>query len=315
MRLIFTAILLLSAAAVGRAEEFTVCTYNVENFREHFQGDTWSTTKPALPPELLARLRKEDDEDNWELAVTLTDPKVNPDLIVLQECGTQAQLEKFNKRWLGGAYETVVVFPSNTTRDQNLAMMLKPAFKILEKRDQYHLEPDPIPNPRGDRLFARGPVFCLIQTPGGYKFWLGTNHQKSKSGNNVEVTKWRTREAVRTNAIINELSRSSTPDVLFLGDMNDELGIQEFELEAGGDTIAALVGSGSAELFLATRKLAESGAISYGGYWDGRHRSFIDHILSTKSMQPKLSDPIVFTESLAKVSSDHYPVVIRVKTD
>ncbi|MCS7032746.1 MAG: hypothetical protein NZ561_01985 [Phycisphaerae bacterium] len=298
--------------------EFVVGTYNVENWRENFQALVLST-QPAVTQALgdaqfLRRLQKEDDEDNWEVAQVILDPKFNPDILVFQEGPRREHLELFNQKWLNGAFATLIVFPSNTDRDQHLGMMLKPGFKVLETRDQYYLEPDPVPNPRGNRLFARGPAFCLIETPWGYRLWVGTNHMKSKSGNDVEITRWRNREARRTNQIIHEIARTSgVPDVLFLGDMNDELHFQEFEQEAGGDTIATLVGSGEDRLFLATERLSQSGAISFGGYWEGRHRSFIDHILATPSLKDRLSEPEVITGGLARVASDHFPVVIRVK--
>lgn len=315
----FALLAILSAVSLVRADEVVVGTYNIENFRQNFQAAVLST-QPAITQalgdaEMLRQMQKEDDEDNWEVAQVIQDKDFNPDVLVFQEGCNQQQLELFNKKWLKGAYETLIVFPSNTGRGQNIGLMLKPGFKVIERRDQYYLEPDTVANPRGDRLFARGPAFALVESPSGYKFWVGTNHQKSKSGNDVEITRWRAREAERTNAIINELAKSSgTSDVIFLGDMNDEIGIQEFELEAGGDVIARLVGSGSNQLILATRKLADSGAISYGGYWSDRNRSFIDHIFASQSLKGRLSEPKVITDGLAKVASDHYPVVIKLKT-
>lgn len=308
------------AAAAAHAEQFTVATYNIENFRENFQAQTLkpiAATQPALNEEFMRRLQKEDDEDNWEVAQTITDPRFSPDILVIQEGGTQPQLNDFNSRWLRNAYETVIVFPSNTGRNQHIGLLMKPGFKVLERRDQYYLEPDTVENPRGDRLFARGPAFVLVETPGGYRFWVGTNHQKSKSGNDVDVTRWRNREAARTNQIINELAKANGNghDVLFLGDMNDEIGYQEFELAAGGDTIGTLIGSGENQLFLATRRLSDAGGVSFGGYWDGRRRTFIDHILATPSMQSRLDDPVVVNWGLARTASDHYPVMVRVKAD
>jgi hypothetical protein len=57
------------------------------------------------------------------------------------------------------------------------------------------------------------------------------------------------------------------------------------------------------------------GQISYGGYWRPDHRSFIDQILVTKNMKDQIEEVKVFTDGLAKASSDHYPVYIRIKTD
>jgi endonuclease/exonuclease/phosphatase family metal-dependent hydrolase len=209
-----------------------------------------------------------------------------------------------------------VVFPTNTERHQTLGMMLKPGFKIIERKDQYYLEPDPVGNERGARLFARGPAFVLVQTPGGYKFWLGVTHVKSKSGNNLEVTKWRLREVKRTHEIMLELEKIAPGgDVMLVGDMNDELGLQEFEQEAGGDAIAALVGPAEDGITLATRALIDKGQISYGGYWRPNHRGFIDQILVTRQMQDQLTDVKVFHTPLAAVASDHYPVFVQVKSD
>src|SRR5262249_20778988 len=150
---------------------------------------------PAVK-EMVEEIKKANDEDNWEVATTILDPKVNPDVIVFQECCDQTDLEYFNKKWLKGAYEKVTVFPSNTERDQNVAMMIKPGFKVLETKDDYYKEKDSVQKHivtkvkgQPDRvedspfLFARGPAFVKIQSPGGYVFWVGTNHLKSKFGN------------------------------------------------------------------------------------------------------------------------------------
>lgn len=304
------------------AETITIGTYNIEVFSRSFLAHRL-TTRPFFKDnqdnpdlkELLEDERRSNDENNWEAAQVILDPAFNPDVLVLQEgCGL-SDLEFFNKRWLQGAYETLLVFPTNTTRDQNLCMLLKPGFKVLERRDQYYLEPDTVGNDRGERLFARGPAFALVQSPSGYQFWVGTTHQKSKGGNNVEVTKWRNREAKRTNDIMAELSKRGTVDLVLLGDMNDELGMQEFEQEAGGDTITTLVGPPENGMVLATKPLVDAGKISFGGYWKTNYRSFIDHVIITTSMKDQVEEVNVFQDGFAKVASDHYPVYIRIKAD
>jgi hypothetical protein len=303
---------MLSLASFSRGEEIKVGTYNVEVFHQRFA----STTRPTGDRDLTTRLRNSADKDNWMTSTVILDPKFNPDVLCIEECCELDELEKFNKQWLKGAYETVVVFPTNTDRHQTLGMLLKPGFKIVEKKDQYYLEPDPVGNERGGRLFARGPSFVLIESPGGYKFWLGLNHMKSKSGNSVDVTKWRIREAKRTHEIMKELEKIAPGgDVMLVGDMNDELGIQEFEQEAGGDAIAALVGPPEDGVVLATKPLIDAGQISYGGYWRPDYRAFIDQILVTKNMKDQIEEVKVFQDGLAKAASDHYPVYIRIKTD
>src|SRR5215212_3721517 len=217
--LVLLAVLLLRSAL---AEEITVGTYNIELFERHFLAHQFAN-KPIAQDrdgkELLEELRKKNDEDNWETAQVILDPKFNPDVLVIEEGCDQADLEYFNHRWLNDAYEIVRQFPSNTQRHQHLEVLIKKGFKILEQRDQYYLEPDSVGNDRGSRLFARGPVFLKLRTPGDYVFWLGLTHMKSKSVGTLATspgasktkdgkdspevhekkladTKWRNREAV-----------------------------------------------------------------------------------------------------------------------
>jgi endonuclease/exonuclease/phosphatase family metal-dependent hydrolase len=111
-----------------------------------------------------------------------------------------------------------------------------------------------------------------------------------------------------------ELEAADPSDVMLLGDMNDELGIQEFEQQAGGDVVTNLVGPASDGFILATKPLIDAGQISYGGYWRPDHRSFIDQIVMSKSMQPEVREVKVFTDGLARASSDHYPVYVKLET-
>jgi len=313
-------ILILCVTLQPRAEQITVATYNVENFRTHFLAHKITTSKPSwmndpLAKELIDAEREQNDKANWEVSQVILDPKFNPDILVMQEGCSQSDLDYFNKRWLKDAFKTVIVFETNSERDQNLCMLIKPGFTIVDRKDQYFKEPDSEKNERGDRLFARGPAFVQIQAPSGYRFWVGTNHQKSKSGNSVEVTKWRLREAKRTHQIIKELEKTGPDDVVFLGDMNDELGLQKFEQEAGGDAIATIVGPAQDGIVLETKPLADAGEISYGGYWKPDFRSFIDHVFVTQEMKDQVEDVKVFQNNFTQVASDHYPVMIRFHAD
>jgi hypothetical protein len=325
MKRVLTVLIAIVLSSAARAETITVATYNIENFKEHFLARRVAEEKVVnkikdeevrkTVADMLAELRNANDEDNWETAQVILDPKFSPDILVFEEGCDQADLDEFNKKWLGGAYETAIVFPGNSGRGQTVGLLAKPGFKVVDRKDQYYLEPDSVKNERGDRLFARGPAFALIQTPSGYRFWVGVTHQKSKSGNNVEVTQWRNREAKRTHAIIKEIERQGPSDVMLLGDMNDELGVQQYEQEGGGDTIANLVGPPEDGLELVTRKLAESGVNSYNGYWRTDFRSFIDHVIVTKSMKDQIEDVNVFHDEFTPVSSDHAPVYVKIHSD
>ena len=343
---------ILCLAGVASGETVTLATYNIEHFQENFRAHELSKKLPRdiqdpVLKELLASEREGDDEDNWEVAQVITHPDFNPDVLVIEEGCTQDNLTYFNKRWLNNAYATTVVFATNTDHDQHLAMLLKPGFKLVEKRDQYHLEKDTAANDRGDRLFARGPAFCLIQTPGGYRFWVGVTHQKSKridfgkeqadaiyaanpgvpraqveqkiAAEKLRLARdaaaWRNREAKRTHEIMRELERAGPDDVILLGDMNDELGEDEAEKQAGGDAIATLVGPPTDGFVLATRPLAEKGEFSFGGYYRTEFRNLIDHAVLTKGMKDQVQTVGVFKGGLTPVASDHYPVYVRIKSD
>src|SRR6266496_6182834 len=100
---ILTVLCLLLACAAARAEEITVATYNVELFDHHFMAHHASTQPIAKDPaakDILDELRKKNDEDNWETAQVILDPKFNPDILVLEEACDEGDLRYFNDRWL-----------------------------------------------------------------------------------------------------------------------------------------------------------------------------------------------------------------------
>jgi endonuclease/exonuclease/phosphatase family metal-dependent hydrolase len=312
------------ACARGAAaqETITVATWNIENWHTNFEGHRMrQATRPATRPvseHELGVIRQEgyqNDEDHWEVAQVLADPAFSPDVLVVQEGARQADLEFFNRRWLNNAYGIVVQFRSNTDRDQHLNLLLKPGFKLVERRDRYHEEVDAVPNDRGNRLFARGPAFALVETPTGYRFWVGTTHQKSKAGgDSPEQAAWRNREATRTHAILRELEKTGPNDVILLGDMNDTLGVDEHEAVSGGDSVANLVGPADHGFVLVTAPLAGR-EFSYGGYWNTRFRSLIDHAVVSAAMKDQVQDVKVIKTPLASVASDHYPVVVTIRAD
>ena len=349
---VFAVVALVASGGVASGETVTLATYNVENFQANFRAHELGKKLPRevqdpVLKELLTSEREGDDEDNWEVAQVITHAGFSPDVLVIEEACTQDNLNYFNKRWLNNAYATAVVFPTNTDRDQHLAMLLKPGFRIVARKDKYHLEKDTAANDRGDRLFARGPAFCLVETPSGYRFWVGVTHQKSKrvdfgkeqadavraanpgaTAQQVEqkiaeaksklardAAAWRNRESKRTHEIMRELEKEGPDDVILLGDMNDEPGEDEAEKQAGGDAIAALVGPASDGFLLATRPLAEKGEFSFGGYYRTDFRNLIDHAVVTKGMKDQIEGVGVFKEGLAAVASDHYPVWVKVKSD
>ncbi|MGF1632571.1 MAG: endonuclease/exonuclease/phosphatase family protein [Phycisphaerae bacterium] len=299
----------------GTAEDVRIATYNVENWRRHFNHHKFTrlepaSTQPSAPAmdDLLWSLRSSNREDNWEVSLVVKD--MDADVLLIQEGPGQSDLEYFNREWLDGMYETVQVFKTNTTRVQTLAVMLKPGFKVLETVETYDVPDRNDANPRSDKLFARGPAFVHVETPAGRRFWAGTTHQKSKSGNSLEATQWRIAEGEATYGIMIDLQERTGDGVLLAGDMNDSLGMDEYETELGIDAIETLDGPGTV---LITRELAEAGAVTFGGYSSPRYRSFIDHAVVTNDLAEAVGDVSVYTEPMSKVASDHYPVVVTLR--
>src|SRR5205807_755966 len=85
-------VLILLLTPTLRAEQITLATYNVELFDHHFMAHHASTQPIAKDPaakEILEELRKKNDEDNWETAQVILDPKFNPDILVIEEACDQ----------------------------------------------------------------------------------------------------------------------------------------------------------------------------------------------------------------------------------
>jgi len=63
------------------------------------------------------------------------------------------------------------------------------------------------------------------------------------------------------------------------------------------------------------KPLIEKKEISFGGYFRPDYRSLIDHVIVTPGMKGQVTDVRVFQAGVARVASDHYPVVVKVKSD
>jgi endonuclease/exonuclease/phosphatase family metal-dependent hydrolase len=103
--------------------------------------------------------------------------------------------------------------------------------------------------------------------------------------------------------------------VVLLGDMNDDLGMDDAEKQAGADAMADLVAPEADGFVLETKPLIDKGEFSFGGYWKTDHRSLIDHIVVTPGLKDRVRDVQVFKGGLSRVASDHYPVFAKMHTD
>lgn len=286
-----------------------VVSWNVENFSQNFTAYALEKKygqNDAIPDDLkefISYERRADNEENYEVAEVIK--ALAPDILCVQESATLRDLAYFNENWLGEYFGTIQQLPTNSDREQNLTIMLRPGFEVVKMETLYETPDTNDFNDRGDRLFARGAGFVLVKGPDGEQFWVGNTHQKSKGGNSVTTTRWRNLEATTTRDKAIELSESAP--VLLVGDMNDDLGVGEFEAEAGGDVIANL----SMGMTLLTRELAEAGVDSFKGYGSTRYAGLIDHAVASENMTPFVKDVSVFTGSLTASASDHYPLIVE----
>jgi endonuclease/exonuclease/phosphatase family metal-dependent hydrolase len=103
--------------------------------------------------------------------------------------------------------------------------------------------------------------------------------------------------------------------VLLMGDLNDDVGPDAYEKLAGADAIDLLVGPKADGFLLVTRPLVDAREISFGGYYRPDYRSLIDHAVATPGMRDQIVGVSVYRGGLAPVASDHYPVVVKVRSD
>src|SRR4051812_713815 len=110
MKKILCLLVIVLACRVASAEEIKVATYNVEVWADSFAAHAAATQPINKDPEgkeLVRMLRRENDEDNWEVAQVILDPKFSPDILVIEEGPDEGDLRFFGHRWLHDSYDWV----------------------------------------------------------------------------------------------------------------------------------------------------------------------------------------------------------------
>src|SRR5687768_14360769 len=105
LRQLLTVVSVVCVLVVGASgETVSLATYNIEHFEssfEHYRLTRDKKIKDNPDPVLKALLEEErlqNEEDQWEVSRVITHPRLNPDVIVIQEGCSQSNLEYFNKR-------------------------------------------------------------------------------------------------------------------------------------------------------------------------------------------------------------------------
>ena len=284
-------------------ERIRLATYNIEHFNARF--DQLNMPDRSRSREALWA----DEEDLYEIAATIGLADFDADVIAIQECTEQKNLELFNQRWLKGRYGFVKVFPGNT-EGQWIGILVKPGFEVLEVRENDYLQMH-----AGQPVFPRGPGWVKLRSPGGNVMWVGSTHVKSKSGNNAEMTRQRALEIAKHREIIGLLHADKTP-VLLGGDFNDDFGLDGPERQVGLDAIAQLLAGPPEGLRIrcVTReRLPASTQTFHGELKGGAFRAFIDHWFVTEDLEPAVKRAWYISDPIAKVASDHLPVLIELE--
>jgi endonuclease/exonuclease/phosphatase family metal-dependent hydrolase len=307
------------APANTKAEWLRVATYNIEHLakmfdQEHIPWDDRDKTEFFR-----------DQEDLYEVSRVIQRADFDADVIAIQECCSQENLEHFNKHWLDGRYGTVKVFEGNSTRGQQLGFLIKPGIKLL-KTKEFSKDPDPVDDPElrelkknvnlaeGNLLFSRGPAFVKLRTRGGNVLWVGCTHVKSKYGDSPAVVRWRIREIQRTRELCGELLKTSDTDYLIMaGDFNDSPGKDDNEKTVGTDAVSVMtLGKGPETLVNLTDRILKDkpDAASYHcELKPPRYRSFLDYLFVSPALAEHVNKAYLVDPPLAAVASDHFPLV------
>ena len=283
-------------------ERVKVATYNVEHFMRMFDQQQM----PERSRDMTEFYR--DEEDQYEVARVISLPQMDPDIICIQECCDQEMLEAFNNEMLGGKYSFVKAFNGNSD-SQTLAMMAKKGFEPV-KIDEYYQMKDAEYRDGTNPLFGRGPAFVKFKTPAGNMLWVGTTHPKSKSGDSVNIVKWRGRQVDALRSFCESYLEAGDKYVILQGDFNDSFGMDNNENKAGLDAVAQML-LGEQKMKCLTKKLQDQGINTYHcKIKPPKYRSFLDHIFVSQQLAGKVENVKVIDEPIAEVASDHFPVVV-----
>ncbi|MBC8105572.1 MAG: hypothetical protein H7Z14_03190, partial [Anaerolineae bacterium] len=72
----------------ARGETITIGTYNIERFQERFPD-----TKSIVDKDLAGFVRAAAEKANWMASEAILNPKFSPDILVIEECCDQEQLD------------------------------------------------------------------------------------------------------------------------------------------------------------------------------------------------------------------------------
>ena len=209
---------------IPAADQFSVATFNVENYFDTVD-DTRSSAEPKPSPEELA-IKQE------KLAYALSETLACPTLVGIQEVENKPLLDALAElaaEACGFTY-TVTHLESADGRGIDVALLSDP--NRVEIGD-YQLRQTCAPfetgifdksvdcRPGDDPLFSRPPLQVSL-TLDGEPYTVFVNHFKSKRGGEAETTERRLLQAQHVNALVDEvLAQDDQARIIVMGDFND----------------------------------------------------------------------------------------------
>jgi uncharacterized protein len=270
-------------------DQFTVVSFNVENYFDHIDD----TGLDAEPKPTLAEI----EVKQMKLAIALTEILGCPTIVGVQEVEKGALLEQLAEMTTDGCGFTyrVVHEESADMRGIDVAYMVDPRRVTvvswqLEQRctSLYTGTVDvTITCPSGQMpLFSRAPLEmkALID---GHRYIFYVNHFKSKLGNAAETAAQRMAQAQHINALVaTHLAQDMAARIVVIGDFND------YELSP---PLLAMTEQGQLTNVLSRLPEAERYSFSFGGA-----AQLIDGLL----VSPALTDDVTWV-GIAHVNADY----------
>jgi len=205
-------------------DQFSVATFNVENYFDTVD-DTRSSAEPKPSPEELASKQE-------KLAYALSETLACPTLVGIQEVENKPLLETLAEMAAEGCGFTYTVTHLESADGRGIDVALLSDPNRVEIGD-YQLRQTCAPFETGifdksvdcragdDPLFSRPPLQVNL-TLDGEPYTVIVNHFKSKRGGEAETAPRRLLQAQHINALVDEiLAQDAQAKIIVMGDFND----------------------------------------------------------------------------------------------
>lgn len=274
---------------IGVAQALTLATYNIENY----------TVADRMVDGIYHKAYPKPEKER--AAVVKVVAGIAPDIIAVEEMGTQPYLEDFQAELrAGGQNFPYIALLEAADPDRHVALLSKLPFKEVRRHARVTT------NYRGTRdVVKRGVLEAIFATSEG-DVSVFVIHLKSKRTERPDDPESALQRAVEAEAV-RDLVLSRYPDprqgkFIVCGDWNDTRGTRPVKamLKRGGTEIGGLVDA----------------ADSHGQVWTHYYRredsySRIDYVMTSPALQPFVAGGRIWDGAGAAEGSDHRAVYVQ----